>query len=87
MTVGITTSVAAVEPARLRSARSALGRSGRQSGNAFLQANRVCRICEDYVLERSLAGSAAATGVGASTGTWRRTTGTRSSRSGTVFSY
>ena len=55
--------VAAVELARLRSARAAFGRSSRQSDNAFIQVDRVHRACEDFVLGRSLAGSAAATEI------------------------
>jgi hypothetical protein len=34
-----------------------------EAGSALFQAIRVRRICEDFVLERSLAGSAAATEV------------------------
>ncbi len=36
-----------------------------ESGSTFFQAVRVPGIYEDFVLERSLAGSTAATGVGA----------------------
>ncbi|GID06214.1 hypothetical protein TMM008_34160 [Pseudomonas sp. 008] len=34
-----------------------------KSDNAVIQANRIHRTCEDFVLERSLAGSAAATAL------------------------
>ncbi|MGF6154652.1 hypothetical protein QFZ84_005671 [Pseudomonas fluorescens] len=45
-----------------RAREAAFGREAVvKSGNAFSQVNCVCRICEDFVLERSLAGSAAAT--------------------------
>jgi len=46
-----------------RACEAAFGREAvAESDNAFLQVIRVRRICEDFVLERSLAGSAAATG-------------------------
>ncbi len=45
-----------------RAREAAFGRAAVvKSDNAFLQANHVHRIGEDFVLERSLAGSAAAT--------------------------
>jgi len=49
-----TLSVAAAEPARLRSSR--------KSGASVLRGHRVCRVYGRCAAERSLAGSAAATG-------------------------
>jgi len=58
---GVTATVAAAEPARLRLARSALGRSSRKIRQLVLSGKPCTQVGEDCVLERSLAGSAAAT--------------------------